>query len=66
MQTIFLLSLRGKNKDLKCLSRTKNYCTKTILTNDDLVHILNRHKMSVHMLPKSLGGQGLGAVGLRV
>lgn len=63
MQTIFLLSLRGVgNKDLKCLSGTKNYCTKTIPKNDDLVHILNRRKISVHMLPELSEGRGLGPV----
>lgn len=63
MQTVFLLSLGWKKKnpkDLERLHRTKNDCTKTMLKNDDLVHILNHRKISVRMLPKLLGRRGLG------
>lgn len=65
MQTVFLLSLGWKKKNPKDLERlrgTKNDCTKTMLRNDDLVHILNHRKISVRMLPKLLGRRGLGPV----
>lgn len=66
MQTIFLLSLRGKKQRFKTSRGTKNYCAKTILKNDDLVRIWNHRKIPVHMLPKFWGRPGPGAGGLCV